>query len=139
METWSGLPPDISGISGTLTGPSHSPARLFRVAKDFCASDCTGATEDFCVSDWAKAVAVTRTNRSESAMRDFIISVLLVFSCVAIAEKKSIWRVLLCALQVDVRVDRLVSRLHVSPVFGVMIRVDHGKDCVVHVSVLRAA
>jgi len=32
------LPPDISGTSGTVTGPSHSPARLLMVAKDFCAS-----------------------------------------------------------------------------------------------------
>src|SRR4029077_14642217 len=72
------LAPDISGASGTVTGPSHSPARAFMVVKDFSASDGTGAAEDFCASDWvaaesaAKAVAATRTNRTESAMRGFI-------------------------------------------------------------------
>src|SRR5208282_1414217 len=70
-----GLPPDISGISGTVTGPSHSPARLFMVVNDFCASDGTGATDDFCASDWAKAAVQSniRTNRTEGAMRDFIL------------------------------------------------------------------
>src|ERR1019366_1981896 len=40
-EACIGLPPDISGISGTVTGASHSPARVFMVVKDFCASDST--------------------------------------------------------------------------------------------------
>jgi hypothetical protein len=43
-----------------------------------------------------------------------------------------------CPLQVEVRVDRLVPGLHVSPVLSVMVSVDHSKDCMVHVSVLRA-
>src|SRR5712691_3668038 len=42
-EACIGLPPDICGISGTVTAPSHSPARLFMVVKDFCASDCAKA------------------------------------------------------------------------------------------------
>jgi hypothetical protein len=65
-----GLPPDIAGISGTLTGPSHSPARLFIVVKDFCASDSTGATEDFCASDgdWDKAT-VARDNRTTDSIK----------------------------------------------------------------------
>src|SRR5258708_32461063 len=39
-------------MSWKVTVPSHSPARLFMDAKDFCASDGTGAT-DFCASVWA--------------------------------------------------------------------------------------
>src|SRR5438874_7305935 len=42
---------------------------------------------------------------------------------------------LFCPLQVDMRVDRLVPRHHVSPVFGVMVGVDDGEHRVVHVSV----
>jgi hypothetical protein len=63
-------------MSGTATGPSHSPARLFMVVKDFCASEDTGAPEDICASDWveaafaANAVAAIRTNTTESAVRD---------------------------------------------------------------------
>jgi hypothetical protein len=53
-----GLPPDIAGISGTLTGPSHSPARLFMVVKDFCASD----------GDWDKAT-VARDNRTTDSIK----------------------------------------------------------------------
>src|SRR5580658_386769 len=74
------LPPDISGISGTLTGPSHSPARLFMVAKDFCASDSTGATEDFCASDWpdcAKATVVRDSKTRDSIKRTGFIFLLL--------------------------------------------------------------
>src|SRR5260370_14525071 len=68
-----GLPPDISGISGTVTGPSHSPARLFTVVKDFCASDGRGATQDFCASDWAKATVATATRTTNSIKRsDFM-------------------------------------------------------------------
>src|ERR1700676_200376 len=68
-----GLPPDISGISGTVTGPSHSPARVFMVAKDFCAADRTGATEDFCASDCAKATGESISRVMESTKeRDFI-------------------------------------------------------------------
>src|SRR5437016_1361569 len=87
-----GLPPDISGISATVTGPSHSPARLFMVVKDFCASDGTGAAEDFCASDWvaaasaARAVAVIKTNTTESAMRGFMFMFSL-FSLLAVTEK----------------------------------------------------
>src|SRR5208282_3395808 len=73
-----GLPPDISGISGTVTGPSHSPARLFMVAKDFCASDVTGAMEAFCasdlsMSDWAKATVESDIRTTDSIKRrDFM-------------------------------------------------------------------
>src|SRR5580704_2597595 len=67
------LAPDISGASATVTGPSHSPARLFMVVNDFCASDGTGVA-----ASTAKAVAAIRTNRTESAMRDFILILLLI-------------------------------------------------------------
>src|ERR1700674_608796 len=73
MVTCSGLPFDISGISGTVTGPSHSPARFFMVAKDFCASDGTGATEDWCASDCAKAKVVSDSKTTDSTKRrDFM-------------------------------------------------------------------
>src|SRR6267143_1523939 len=72
-EACIGLPPDISGISGTVTGPSHSPARLFMVAKDFCASGGTGATEDFCRSDCAKATVESDIRTTDSTKRrDFM-------------------------------------------------------------------
>src|SRR5437660_11919861 len=68
-----GLQPDISGISGTVTGPSHSPARLFMVAKDFCASG-TRATEDFCASDCAKAMVASNIRTADrTKRRDFIV------------------------------------------------------------------
>src|SRR5271169_2935171 len=68
-----GLPPDISGISGTVTGPSHSPARVFMVAKDFCASEGTAATEDFCASVCAKAIEESDIRTTASVnRRDFI-------------------------------------------------------------------
>src|SRR6266545_4084676 len=71
-EACIGLPPNISGISGTVTGPSHSPARLFMVAKDFCASG-TGAKEDFCGSDCAKAMVASDIRTADSIKRrDFI-------------------------------------------------------------------
>src|ERR1700686_3541543 len=60
------LPPDICGISGTVTGPSHSPARLFTVVKDFCASDGTGTTEDFCASDCVKAMVESDSKTTDS-------------------------------------------------------------------------
>src|ERR1700686_2825458 len=63
------LPPDISGISGTVTGPSHSPARLLMVVKDFCASDSTGATEDFCASCCAKATVESDIRTTDSTQR----------------------------------------------------------------------
>src|SRR3984893_10644895 len=67
------LAPDISGASGTVTGPSHSPARLFMVAKDFCASDGAGATEDFCASDCAKTTVVSNIRPTNSIKRwDFM-------------------------------------------------------------------
>src|SRR3989449_2400071 len=43
-----------------------------------------------------------------------------------------------CALQVEVRMHRLVPWHHVSPVLGVMVTVNHGEHGVVHVSALRA-
>src|SRR5579863_5506240 len=67
------LAPDISGASATVTGPSHSPARLFMVVNDFCASDGKGAA-----ASAAKAEAATRTNRTQSAMRDFMFILLLI-------------------------------------------------------------
>src|SRR5271169_1194849 len=67
------LPSDHSGISGTVTEPSHSPARLFMVVKDFCASDGTGATEDFCVSDWARVTVQSDSRTTDSIKRwDFM-------------------------------------------------------------------
>src|SRR5208283_5290768 len=48
-------------------------------------------------------------------------------------------KVSLGACQFDVRAHGFVSGLHVSPVFGVMVGVDRGKDGMMHVSVLRAA
>src|SRR5580698_3348945 len=68
------LAPDISGASGTVTTPSHSPARLFKVVKDFCASDGVVATSA------AKAVAATRRNKREIAMRDFMLILSLFFT-----------------------------------------------------------
>src|SRR6267154_3395274 len=65
-ETFASVP-SMSACCGTVvTGPSQEPARVFILSKDFCASD------------WAKAVAAIRTNRRESAMRDFMFSVLLI-------------------------------------------------------------
>src|ERR1700686_1785453 len=76
-EAWIGLPSDICGISGTVTGPSHSPARLFMVAKDFCASDGAGATEDFCASDCAKTTVVSASRATHGIKRrDFMIVLL---------------------------------------------------------------
>src|SRR5208282_3912573 len=72
-----GLPPDISGISGTVTGPSHSPARLFMVVKDFCASDGTGATEDCCASCCAKATVASDIRTTDSTQRKDFIFILL--------------------------------------------------------------
>src|ERR1700719_5209181 len=40
------------------------------------------------------------------------------------------------ALQVEVRVHWLVPWVHVSPVLGVMVGVNEGEHCMVHVSVL---
>jgi hypothetical protein len=83
-EACMGLPPDISGISGTVTGPSHSPARLLMVVKDFCASVCTGATEDFwasvfCSSCCAKATVESDIRTTDSIkLRDFILVLLIV-------------------------------------------------------------
>src|ERR1700722_1896641 len=73
------LAPDISGASGTVTGPSHSPARFFRVVKDFCASDGTAATEDFSaldfsMSDCAKATVESDIRTTDSIKRrDFML------------------------------------------------------------------
>src|SRR5580700_1121003 len=68
-----GLPPDISGISGTLTEPSHSPARVFMVVKDFCAADGTGAAEDVCASCWAKAMLVSAKTKVSAKQRRFML------------------------------------------------------------------
>jgi len=74
--------PDISGISRAVAGPSHSPARLFKVANDFCASDGTAATEDFCasdfsMSDWAKATVQSDIRTANSIKRWAFIFILL--------------------------------------------------------------
>ena len=44
------------------------------VVKDFCASDGTGATEDFCGSDCAKTITVESDSRTTGNVirRDFI-------------------------------------------------------------------
>src|SRR5579862_1845071 len=69
-----GLPPDISGISGTVTGPSHSPARVFMAAKDFCASDGAAVAEVFCPSCWAKAKVVSdKTTRVNAKRKRFML------------------------------------------------------------------
>src|SRR5258708_4784824 len=66
------LPPDICGASGTVTVPSHSPARLLMDAKDFCASDGTGAT-GFCASVWAKIKVESDIRITDSIIRsDFM-------------------------------------------------------------------
>src|ERR1700674_1064540 len=53
--------PSISALGGNVVmRPSQEPAKVFSLSKDFCASDC------------AKAVAASRTNRTESAIRDFM-------------------------------------------------------------------
>src|SRR6202051_4370628 len=76
-EAWIGLPSDICGISGTVTGASHSPARPFMVAKDFCASDGAGATEDFCASDCAKAAMETNSRTADILKRRDFMFILL--------------------------------------------------------------
>src|ERR1051325_9748450 len=38
-----------------VTVPNQEPARVFIVAKDFCASESTGEGEDMCMSDCPKA------------------------------------------------------------------------------------
>src|SRR4029077_13652039 len=43
-----------------------------------------------------------------------------------------------CPLQVKVRADRLLPRLHVSPILSVMVGVNHREDSMMHVSILRA-
>src|SRR5689334_8126233 len=64
-------------MSGTTTAPSHSPAKVLMVAKDFCASDSTGATEGFCASDCAKAKAENNSSVIGSIrQRDFMIILL---------------------------------------------------------------
>src|ERR1035438_7320446 len=76
--------PSISACGGrVVTWPSQEPARVFSLSKDFCASDGVAAASA------AKAVAAIRTNTTESAMRDFMFSVLL-FSFSAVA--KIFWR-----------------------------------------------
>src|ERR1700694_4403779 len=66
--------PSTSACGGTVDKwPSHEPARVLMVAKDFCASDGTGATEDFCASDWAKATVESDSRTTDSIKRrDFI-------------------------------------------------------------------
>src|ERR1700720_1165532 len=67
------LAPDICGASGTVTGPSHSPASVFIVAKDFCAADGTGTTADFCASDCAKATVESDIKPTDiTNRRDFM-------------------------------------------------------------------
>src|SRR5579864_4147500 len=82
IEACIGLPPDICGISATVTGPSHSPARFFMVVKDFCASDGTGATEDFGASDCAKATTVASDIKTADSIEpsDFIFFSLTFFN-----------------------------------------------------------
>src|SRR5713226_7393101 len=45
----------------------------------------------------------------------------------------------LCAHEVDVRVARLILRRHISPILGVMIGIDDGEYCMMHMSVFCAA
>jgi hypothetical protein len=50
------------------------------VAKDFCASGGTGATEDFCASDCAKATVESDIRTTDSIKRrDFMVSFSLSF------------------------------------------------------------
>ena len=46
---------------------------------------------------------------------------------------------LILPVQIEVRAHRLIAWLHISPVLGVMVRVDDGERRMVHVAVLRAA
>src|SRR5271169_2730510 len=93
------LPSDHSGISGTVTEPSHSPARLFMVVKDFCASDGTGATEDFCVSDWARVTVQSDSRTTDSIKRWDFMFILLVTSYFLCFSARGIrWRTQLRAI-----------------------------------------
>src|SRR5208282_5066355 len=62
MAICTGLSPDISGIGGTtVTGPCQSPARVFSVSNDFCASDgAPGVAED-----WARAAGESEIAAAE--------------------------------------------------------------------------
>src|SRR5579864_3054028 len=56
-----------------VTVPSQEPARLFMVAKEFCAWDGTEATEDFCASGCAKATVDSDIRTTDSTkLRDFM-------------------------------------------------------------------
>src|ERR1700733_10534184 len=84
---WS-LPPDIAGISVTVAGPSQSPARLFKVVNDFCASDGTEAEVDFSasvfsMSDCAKAPVEINIRETDSQKRRDFIFILLKTSLIS--------------------------------------------------------
>src|SRR5260370_24382161 len=52
--------PSMSACGGTdVTGPSHQPARVFILSKDFCASD-------FFSSVWAKTLGETHITTTDS-------------------------------------------------------------------------
>src|SRR6266852_8656198 len=80
-ETWSGfeLTPILAFMASgrsVVTGPSHSPARVFRASKDFCAS--VFGISDFGAGDWAKATVESDSRTVDTIKRqDFIFILLL--------------------------------------------------------------
>src|SRR5260370_17470040 len=77
--------PSMSACCGTdVTWPSHEPARVFNLSKDFCASDCG---RDFCALDCAKAMAESGIRTTDTIKRrDFM----FLFSCVFGAEPSGV-------------------------------------------------
>src|ERR1041385_2602611 len=74
----------VSGMSGTggvvVPWPSHVPARVFSLSKDFCASDFGALGWAGCLwaSAWAKAIVESDNTARESIMRsDFMSDLLL--------------------------------------------------------------
>src|SRR5215469_13974553 len=79
----------ILGMSGTggfvVPRPSQTPARVFSLSKDFCASDF-GASDwaaGLCDSDWARAMVESDNRAIGSIIRNDFISILLQSGCTA--------------------------------------------------------
>src|SRR6185295_9796199 len=77
IETWSGLPSFIAGMSGTrVTGPSQSPANVFMVSNAFCASDGNALSAGLCASECASATVESDITTNGAKRKGFTIILL---------------------------------------------------------------
>src|SRR5712692_434242 len=62
-ENCANLPSTSAACGKVVTWPTHEPATVFSLSKDFCASDCTTG---FCASDCAKATVESDIRTTDS-------------------------------------------------------------------------